>query len=313
LLKAFKVRNPGAACTIQDGGRPGMRRYGIPVSGAMDQFSYRIGNLLVGNCETDASLEITLMGLELEAMMPVAIAVTGAHLAAHINGDPAPLWCVINLDKGDWVSFKGCIKGSRAYVAVRGGIAADAVYGSRSTFLRGGIGKPLKKGGVISVASDDTAGPALRRALSPELRPSFDGPQVIRVMRGPQADRFTAKGMKTFFGSTYQLTPHSDRQGLRTAGPAIKFADGGDIISDPTPLGAVQVPSDGQPIILHRDGQVTGGYPKIGIVASVDLDRLARLAPGDEMRFKEITAEDARELVIESRKTMTMLRAALGG
>jgi antagonist of KipI len=265
----------------------------------MDQFSFRVGNLLVGNPPGAAAVELTLMGAAFEALADLTVAITGADLAAHLNDQPAPTWTSLQLRRGDRVAFRRPVKGCRAYLAVRGGLDGPVFYGSRSTFVRGGMGRPLQAKDTLHVLSapDEAAPP---RSLAPEWRPTLGGEQRIRVILGPQADRFTARGLETFLASPYRLSPQSDRQGLRTDGPPIEMVRGPDIISDPTPLGAIQIAGDGKPLILHRDGQVTGGYAKIAVAASADLDRLARLLPGDRVTFAVTDAAGARALTTES-------------
>jgi len=314
-LKTLLVHSPGTLSLIEDAGRPDLRRFGIPPSGAMDQFSYQVGNLLVGNRPGAAGIEVTLMGLVVEALAPAVAAITGADLAAHLNDEPAPQWTAFALDRGDRICFKRRVTGCRTFLAIRGGIDAPMYFGSRSTFARGRMGAPLRAGDVLTVGEeydgrdDEISLPG--RSLAAEFRPSFSGTQQIRVILGPQDDHFTPRGIETFLGSEYRLSPRSDRQGMRTEGPPIQFAKGPDIISDPTPLGAVQVPGDGQPILLHRDGQSTGGYAKIAIAASTDLDRLGRMAPGDWMRFEAVTADEARTLALHDQERMKAIARSI--
>jgi biotin-dependent carboxylase-like uncharacterized protein len=191
------------------------------------------------------------------------------------------------------LSFSKRVDGCRAYLAIRGGIHSTEFLHSRSVFSKGQMGRSLVKDDIVCVETPLAEPNDALREIPTESRPSFSAPHTIRVILGPQTDHFTPRGIETFLSSEYRLSPQSDRQGLRTVGPAIEFATGPDIITDPTPLGAIQVPGDGQPIILHRDGQVTGGYAKIAVVASVDLDRCAQIFPGDAIRFEAISREQA--------------------
>lgn len=294
-MEAFRVRKAGPLTTVQDAGRDGLRRFGVPISGAMDQFAYRTGNQLVENPLGAASLEITLNGLTLEAISTVEIAITGADLEPTVDGQAAPRWETFELRAGQLLRFGRRIRGCRAYLAVRGGIAAPVYLGSRSTFVKGQMGAPIATGDILSVA--ETL-PALGRThIWPrERRRPIPDEFTIRVTAGPQQDCFTPAGLMTFFSSEYRIHPNSDRQGIRTEGPVIEIASGPGIISDPTPLGSIQVPGDGRPIILHRDGQSTGGYAKIARVIARDLDWFAQMTPGDRLRFSLVSRAEALEI-----------------
>jgi biotin-dependent carboxylase-like uncharacterized protein len=307
-MSELVVIKPGALATIQDAGRAGLRRYGIPPSGAMDQFSYRIGNILVGNDPGAASIEVTLQGLILEARGAMSVVITGGDSGAHMNDQPAPMWTSLRLHKGDRINFKRRVTGCRAYVAVSGGIDAPELLGSRSTFAKGRMGAPLRENDVLKIGRGREVGD---RALPVELRPTFPSRAPVRVILGPQHERFTRRGLQVFIQSTYRMSPNSDRQGIRTDGPAIEAVSGYDIISDPTPLGAVQVPGDGKPIILHRDGQVTGGYAKIATVISTDLDKFGQMAPGDPVRFDVVTREQALSIARAKVEEMAAIEALL--
>jgi antagonist of KipI len=298
LLEALKIVKPGTLATIQDAGRPGLRRYGIPPSGAMDQFSYRLANLLLGRSKqaTAAAIEITLGGFIAEALAPLMVAIGGGNLSPQLNNQPAPMWTTLSIERGDRIAFPKRISGCRAYLAVRGGLQAPEFLHSKSVFTKGLMGRPLQMDDVLFLDQPPPQQQTSRSSVRPEYRPDFSPPHTIRVVLGPQSDHFTPRGIESFLSSEYRLSPQSDRQGLRTIGPPIEFATGPDIISDPTPLGAIQIPGDGQPIILHRDGQVTGGYAKIAVVATVDLDLLAQAFPGDVLRFDAISREEAIEL-----------------
>jgi antagonist of KipI len=296
LLEALKIIKPGALATIQDVGRPGLRRYGIPPSGAMDQFSYSAANSLVGNRSGAAAIEITLTGFIADAIVPLTVAVTGGNFSPQINDRPAAMWKALRLAAGDRLSLPKRVDGCRAYLAIRGGIHNIELLQSRSVFSKGQMGRPLVKDDIVCIETQLVDLPHEPREFPANSRPSFSPPHTIRVILGPQSDHFTPRGIETFLNSEYRLSPQSDRQGLRTIGPPVEFATGPDIITDPTPLGAVQVPGDGQPIILHRDGQVTGGYAKIAVAAAADLDRCAQIFPGDAIRFEAISREHALQL-----------------
>ena len=309
-MNAFRVIDGGPLTTVQDAGRPGLRRYGIPASGAMDQFAYRVANLLAGNPETAPALEVMFPGLALEALADVTIAIAGADLDAHIGDRPAPTWAAVRLPPGVRLEFRSLKSGCRAYVAAAGGFEAPAFLGSRSTFLKGRIGAAVQAGDVLAVPSAPPSPPTLA-SLPPELMRPLPTPFTIRVIPGPQAGHFTARGTATFLESEYTVSPKSDRQGIRTEGPAIETVRGSDIITDPTPLGAVQVPGDGQPIILLRDGQSTGGYAKIGVVISADLDWFGQMVAGDALRFQAVTRDEALAIARDCRQRLDAIAARL--
>jgi antagonist of KipI len=306
-LKAFRIIHPGIQTTIQDQGRHGLMGYGIPPSGAMDQYSYRIGNLLLENDENAASLETTLHGLIIEAVTPMTVAITGGNLTPYLNRALAPQWVPLAMAKGDQLHFKRRTEGFRAYLAVRGGLEVPEVLGSRSTFARGHIGAALKEQDVLN-AKDVAAKKPLERGPFPkEYLPDFGRRGLIRVLMGPQDDYYTARGIDTFLTSPYRITAQSDRMAYRTKGPPIEVAKGPGIITEPIPRGAIQVPGDGKPIILLRDAQVTGGYAKIATVISADLDRLGQMMPGDMIHFQQIDRDKAIESLFERKRRMEEL------
>jgi len=311
-LSHFELLNPGFLTTYQDLGRPDMLKFALPHCGAMDETSLRLANLLVGNPESAAALETTAMGLTVKALDQALIAVTGADLGLELNGKSAPMCTVLQLEVGDVVRFKGKKKGLRSYLAVAGGFDAPVILGSRSVYLRGGMGAALKKGDLIQSLPLENQAPQAGRSLTDDFQPTLDLMAPIRVLPGPQIDYFTRKGQETFTKSVYCISPISDRQGCRTEGPSIERARGPDIITDPIPLGSIQVPGDGLPIILLKDAQVTGGYAKIGLVARVDLDRVGQLSPGDKIRFKLIRREEALELLKNQVQLLAEAREALG-
>lgn len=288
----FRVRKAGPLTTIQDGGRPALRRYGVPPSGAMDQFAWRAGNFLLDNPPDAASLEITLNGLALEVLSTVEAAITGADLEPTIDGQPAPQYETFELRVGQLLRFTRRASGCRAYLSLRGGFEAPAFLGSRSTFVRGRMGAPLAAGDLLRQAV--ALSPLGQTRIWPrDRRRPIQPPFEIRVTAGPQQDCFTPAGLVTFYNSEYRIHPNSDRQGFRTEGPPVEIASGPGIISDPTPLGSIQIPGDGRPIILHRDGQSTGGYAKIARVILADLDWFGQMVPGDAIRFSLVSREEA--------------------
>jgi biotin-dependent carboxylase-like uncharacterized protein len=291
-MRAFEILHPGIHTTLQDLGRPGFMKYGIPASGAADRFSARVANWLVGNATGAALLEISLFRLELLALTDLVIAITGGDLTPKVNGTSVPMWQSISIQKGDSILFRARRNGLRAYLAVRGGFTGPVFLGSRSVFVRGLMGNPLRAGDKLEVEeAGENSNP--RKKLPREMIPSFPIQLPLRTVLGPQEDRFTPLGIETFLSSDYRVSHQSDRMGYRLEGPEIEHRKGADIISEPIPRGAIQVPGDGLPILLLWDAQVSGGYTKIGSVISADLDRLAQVMPGETLRFSAVSLEEA--------------------
>lgn len=308
-MKVFHVLKPGFFTTVQDLGRHGYLRYGVPISGAMDAFSMVAANLLVKNNPNDACLEITLIGPELQALADTQIAITGGSLSPKINGDAVSMWQTLTVHRGDVVSFGKMENGCRSYLSVRGGINTPAILGSKSTYVRGkfgGIeGRQLKIGDVIegfNVSPIETV-----YKMPENLVPRFPNDFTVHVILGPQADMFTERGVETFLSNPYRVTIESDRMGYRLEGPTIEHKGKADIVSDALLPGAIQVPKNGKPIVIMKDAQTTGGYPKIAVVTTPDLDKLGQAKPNDKVRFSEITLEEARERLLEYRKALFSL------
>jgi antagonist of KipI len=297
-MRVFEVLHPGIYTTLQDLGRPGFMKYGIPASGAADRFSARVANWLAGNPAGAALLETTLFRLELLAVMDLVIAITGGDLSPRVNGNSIPMWQSISVRKGDSILFQARKDGLRAYLAVRGGFTGPVFLGSRSVFVRGLMGKPLEAGDRLEVEEPLKESNPVRK-LPEEMIPSFPTRQPLRVVLGPQEDRFTPLGIETFLSSDYRVSHQSDRMGYRLGGPKIEQRKGADIISEPISRGAIQVPGDGLPILLLWDAQVSGGYTKIGSIISADLDRLAQVMPGETLRFSSVSLEEAHRALRE--------------
>lgn len=294
-MEAFEVIQPGPLATIQDLGRYGYQQYGVPSSGAMDNYAFRIGNLLVGNEEGAASLEITLFGVRLRVLHDTTIAITGADLAPALNGSPIPMWETVLVHRGDTISFPRLEDGCRAYLGVAGGFSVPRVMASSSTYIKAKIGgfegRALRAGDILHAV--EHAPLAKMRRVPPEFIPLYSNQIELRVILGPQDDYFTEDGVRTFLRSKYTISVQADRMGYRLEGPQIQHRAKADIISDGIPLGAVQVPGDGLPIILLADRQTTGGYTKIATVISADIPRLAQAKPGDKIAFRQVTEDEA--------------------
>ena len=311
-MPSIRVISPGVLSLVQDQGRWGFQRFGVSVSGAMDHDSLLLGNRLVGNEVNSAAVEVTFGGAEFAVDEDALIAITGADLSATLDGTPAPLWESFVAPAGSTLSFGAPVNGMRAYVCVAGGIASAPVLGSRSTHVAsalGGIdGGPLKSGDELPVGTAPKERVHVRVPM--DLIPAIESSVTVRVVPGPQEDAFTAAGAGTFYGSAYSISDRSDRQGVRLEGPEIEAVDEKyDIVSDAVVFGSIQVPGDRKPIVLLADRQATGGYPKIGTVAGVDIPRIAQAQPGSTVRFERIEV-GAAQLAARERRSM-LTQAAL--
>ncbi len=297
----IKILAPGPQTTVQDGGRAGQLRYGIPPSGPVDRFAFVLANRLVGNPDGAAALECTLIGPRFEVAAPCAVAVTGADMPITVNGREAERWAALALEAGDVVKLGPARSGVRGYVAFAGGLDVPLVMGSRATYVRGRLGgvegRALRKDDRLRAFA--AAAPRPRRVARRAI-PDYAGEPTLRVVLGPQADRFTTEGIGALLGSPYEMLPQSDRMGARLRGPRITHTRGHDIISDGIALGSIQVPGDGQPIVLLVDRQSTGGYTKVATVCSVDIGRLGQVKPGQALRFRAVTVDEAHRLLRES-------------
>jgi antagonist of KipI len=297
-MEALEILHGGTFTTIQDLGRQGYQQFGMPTAGALDITSLRLANRLVHNDEGQACLEITFIGLRLLALRDIVIAITGGNLMPQVDGSPLPMWQTVPVRRNSKISFTGVRDGIRSYLAVAGGIRVPEVMGSRSTYIRGGIGgvegRPLTTGDRLRICSRPTGFP--RCKVKEELIPHYGREWEARVIMGPQEDYFSKRGIEAFTSSEYTITPQSDRMGYRLQGPVIEHRRKADIISDATCLGSIQVPGHGLPIILLADRQTTGGYPKIATAISVDVYHLGQAKPGDTIRFFPISVTEAHKV-----------------
>jgi len=320
---ALHVIAPGLLTTVQDGGRPGCQRLGVPTGGALDTELLRLANLLAGNAPGAAALEVTHTGPLLEVVAPSArLAIAGACEVSRVARDgrltPLGSWRSTVLRQGERLLVGRVQDGLRCVVAVEGGVAVEPVLGSRSTYLRGGFGgldgRALRAGDLLpldrayaghhpDVQLDE---PALRDAGLVES----NNPTRLHVVPGPQDDAVDPDSLDALFTTELRVSPRSDRVGLRLDGLRLRHRPGrAEIISDGCAPGSIQVPAGGTPIVLLADRGTTGGYPKIATVASVDLPRLARLRPGARLRLQPITVEDAEAM----RRSREAVLAALAG
>lgn len=310
-MPLLRIENPGFLTTIQDRGRFGYQKQGVPVAGAMDEYALRVANLLVGNNENEGCLEITLIGPLIEFLTPGLVALTGADLGAGLNDISCPPWQSFQVRRGDRLHFTGGPEGCRAYLAAAGGFDIPPVLGSRSTYLRAGIGglagRALCAGDQLSVrpiAGDSQLPP---RTVPADYRHEPVNPLVLRVVLGPQDDAFTRQGIQTFLQSAYTIALESDRMGCRLEGPEIAHKNSPDIISDGIAMGSIQVPGNRKPIIMLADRQTTGGYAKIATVITPDLWKPAQARPGEVVSFTPVTPEQAYEAYIAYENRLKLL------
>ena len=296
----ISVVEPGMLTTVQDVGRFGQSRFGVAPGGALDRRALVLGNRVLGNPADAACLEISLVGPKLAFTDPTVISLTGADLGTRLNGAPVSRWEPIAIAAGDEISFDpaGVGSGTRAYLCVAGGIEVEPVLGSRSTDLIGIFGgyngRALRRGDQLPVGTPLLeSDQILRRRLS--RTPEEPATEIsARVVLGPQLERFTREGVATFLGGAFDISGKSNRQGIRLSGHVIEHVRGADMVSEGIAHGAVQVPGDGLPIVLLAGRQTVGGYVKIATVIGADLDSLAQLRPGSQLRFDEVSVEEAR-------------------
>lgn len=309
----IQVVKPGWLSTVQDLGRYGYQQYGVSVAGAMDLFSATVANRLVGNPDDTAVLELTLKGPELEFEGDSRIAITGADLSPTIDGTRAPLWECIGISRGSRLCFGTARTGARSYLAIAGGIDVPLVLGSRSTHCAsetGGFnGRSLRQGDVLHTGRPlQSAESLMGKRFPDQLIPRYEKSATLRIIPGPQQNLFPATALATLTGSSYRITSESNRMGYRLAGSRIIQKGSSHFISDCTTMGALQIPADGQPILLMADRQTTGGYPKIAVVISADLRLAAQSAPGDTVTFVLSTVAKAQTAL---RKHRALLDAVL--
>ncbi len=309
-VEAFEVLAPGILTTLQDLGRFGYGQFGVPPAGALDPFSYQIANLLVKNIGNEACLEITLTGLKLRSLGECLIAITGGDLSPTLNGDSLKMWNTHLLIEGDVITFRRVRSGCRAYLSVSGGFAVERIMGSYSTYLSGKFGglegRALKKGDILYRFNHSYPLDRVGLGVPEDWIPQFDREATLRVILGPQEDHFTEKGLQTFFSSSYEVTPQSNRMGIRLRGPVVERRPDVEesIISEGFLPGAIQIPGDGNPILILNE-LVTGGYTKIATVIFVDLPKAAQLKPGDRVRFLPISIEEAHFLLKEQEQRLS--------
>jgi biotin-dependent carboxylase-like uncharacterized protein len=281
---SLRVREPGLLSLLVDFGRSRSRHLGVPLGGAADRAALALGNALVGNPPDAVAVEVTLAGPTLEALHPAACVIFGAAFQSAINDRDIPPATTFTLEPGDVLRAGGMRHGARGYLCVAGGFDAPEVLGSRSAL------EPLRAGDELKCRASRIEARSLasrERERPEEAAPG--SPAVLRVLDGPQHDWFTDDA---FFAQEYEVTPASNRMGLRLRGEPLTRRSG-ELVSEAVAPGAVQVTNDGLPVVLGVDGQTIGGYPKVAHVIRADLDLLAQLRPGDRVRFARVTPDEA--------------------
>jgi antagonist of KipI len=328
----IKILKPGLLTSVQDLGRFGYQKFGVIPSGVMDQLAHRVANLLVGNEENEATLEITLMGPYIECKKDALISICGGNLSPTIDGKPVKAWRPVFVRTGSKLKFSGAKKGCRAYLSVGGGFDLPTVMESRSTYLRAGLGgfdgRALQAEDEIGVRAPRARQERIMSELSSLLK---DGgkfaqtewsagswntvpssmPASVRVVKGKQFSWFSEESQTKLFTEPFEVTVQSDRMGYRLKGPSLALEEEKEMLSEAVTFGSIQVPAEGNPIVLLADRQTTGGYPKIGQIASVDLPLMAQLKPGDHVKFAEISHQEAQQLYLEQEKHIQLLKQGI--
>jgi len=303
MQRTIIIGSPGMLTTVQDRGRYGFQRFGMPVTGAADLISMQLANLLVGNDPGLAVLEATLSGPEVRFTGRGLVAFCGGGMRPLLNGAVVPAYRAVEVKEGDRLGFEPSDKGCRGYIAFDGGVDVQQVMGSRSTCLRSGTGgwegRPLREGETIPLG--EKRGKPRVTELPEGLVPGYGTPAMLRILPGPEIRRLAFDGLKNLMNEDYLVGADSDRMGYRLQGEPIRLNEQGhEIISAGIVFGTIQVPPNGQPIVMLADRQTTGGYARIATVATVDHSLLAQLRPGDTVSFCEVSHEEARSLYLNS-------------
>lgn len=324
------VLKPGLLTTIQDNGRYGYQKYGVVVSGAMDTYAMRLGNVILGNKENDAVLEMTLVGPSLKIEGDTLISLTGGDLDAKINGEKVPMGRPVYIKETCILSFTGCKSGSREYLAIAGGFKVKEVMGSKSTYLRGQIGgkagRALRKDDVLEAENKGEISLALVEKLSNVKSDNnfvfprwyvedaiYEKQEVtnIKVFKDRQFNNISNKSIEDFFSKEFLVDGKSDRMGYRLKGPKIGLKESMEMISEEVSFGTIQVPPSGELIVLLADRGTSGGYPKIAHVAACELKKLVQLKPNDKLKFEEIDIKKAEELYFNREAHIKELKIAV--
>lgn len=327
----LRIVGAGLQTTVQDLGRRGHQHDGVPGGGAMDRSALRIGNALIGNDDGAASLEATLLGPGIVFDDPALIALTGGDLDPTVDGRSVPMWRAIHLPSGAALRFGRPKLGCRAYIAVAGGIDVPLIFGSRSTYLRGRFGghegRALRAGDVLATLDPPSLAQCIAEALQsggdgaragiaswgagPTLRARYSAEPSVRLITGAHTELLAAPSRTKLFSASFNVSASSDRMGYRLEGVELPLRSPVELLSEGVAFGTVQLPPDGMPIVLMADRQTTGGYPRIGEVATVDLPLIAQLKPGDRLRFRPISVDEAQQLYLTHEQDLAQARVAI--
>lgn len=334
-MNALKIIRAGLQDTIQDNGRIGYQQFGMPVAGAADSLAFQLANILIGNNPNCAAIEVTLKGPSITFLERTVIAVAGAPFPLKLNGKPIHMWGPLIVMSGDHLEFGTCRSGLRAYLALRGGVMVSKILESHSTYLRGQLGgiagRRLQDGDIIqvypyhgvnhAVTFNDTSVYAKRLSpyiswLAPYHKLNISQPASLRLTPTVHTELLTVDAMTHYTESSFQVTSQLDRMGVRLAEvhttKPILTETNSSLVSDPLPIGSVQIPGDGNPIIMLTDRQPTGGYLKLGTVTAVDIPHVAQLRPGQAIRFSFISIEEGQQLLKEQARFLTTIKQTLG-
>jgi antagonist of KipI len=309
-MKLIEVRSPGMLTTVQDLGREGFGAMGVSASGAADTVALRIGNRLVGNPESAAALEMTLLGGSFTFPDGAVVALTGSDFSATLDDNRIEMWTSFQIHAGQTLQIGATHSGARCYLCVWGGIAVKQFLNSASTHLLSGLGgfegRALRKGDVLSIGATDEAFRTFRsRTVPRHLLEKCKPRKILRATPGLQRSSFSEEGQRIFYESTFRVSEESNRMGIRLEGPSLPMNFAGDMISEGVALGAVQITAGGLPIILFVEQQTTGGYAKIANIISVDMHSVGQLRPRDEIRFERVDFDAARVLLREQQALLS--------
>ncbi len=324
----LRIITGGLQTTVQDLGRIGRQRTGIPVCGAMDPFAHRVANMLVGNDDTAATLEASLLGPAIAFDEPTVIALAGGDLSATINGNDVAPWHAMAVLAGATLRFGEARAGCRTYIAVAGGLELAPVFDSRSTYLRaqfGGLeGRALRSGDILNPGSPSRMAQKIsaslresgqtsvgRWTIASSVRPAYNDDPIVRVIPGEHHDLLDDASRERLVSSTFRVSSNSDRMGYRLGGVELMLREPTELLSEGVAFGTIQLPPGGEPIVLMADHQTTGGYPRIAEVASVDLPLIAQLKPGDRLRFRLVSVEKAQQAYLALEHDLALARVAI--
>jgi antagonist of KipI len=329
----LRVRSGGMQTTVQDLGRPRVQHAAVPAGGAMDRLACRVANILAGNDEHAALLEITLVGPVIDFATDALIALTGGDLQAYVDDVPLRPWHAALVPAGSTLRFGQAVRGCRAYLALCGGVDVPLVFESRSTYLRGAFGgyagRALRVGDSIPCAPATERGRSIiesfagvvrgaARRVSPAswsagatVRPPYASDTVVRVLEGAHTLLLDDASRERIYGTRFRVSSASDRMGYRLEGETLALREPIELLSEGVAFGTIQLPPGGAPIVLMADRQTAGGYPRVGEVISVDLPLVAQLKPGDTVRFRRVSLPDAQRLYLEQELELAQLRAGI--